>query len=141
MTEPNPLTNFLERTKDFDRQSRKENENIFRTIYHWKFLEIFLRRSEWGFYSSFLAKSIVATNLAYITGIYGVPANTLTDWDKYYCVVSWGEPVLSTFFWMTVLSTTVLSTKKWIFAKSQFYPLLEILLKIPLYPLYLQMKR
>ena len=52
-----------------------------------------------------------------------------------------GEPVLSTFFWLTVLSTTVLSTKNWVFAESQFYPLLEILFKIPFYPLFSQMKR
>jgi len=37
-----------------------------------------------------------------------------------------GEPILSTFFWLTVLFT-----KNWVFARSQFYPLLEILLKIP----------
>jgi hypothetical protein len=51
-----------------------------------------------------------------------------------------GEPVLSTFL-LTVLSTTVLSTQNWIFAKSQFYPFLKIFLKITFYPLYLQMKR
>ena len=45
------------------------------------------------------------------------------------------------FFWLTVLSTTVLSTKNRVFAKSQFYPLLEISLKIPFYPLFSQMKR
>ena len=39
---------------------------------------------------------------------------------------------------MTDLSTTVLSTKNWFFGRSQFYPILEMLLKIPLYPLYLQ---
>ena len=56
-------------------------------------------------------------------------------------VILVGRASFINFFWLTVLSTTVLSTKKRVFAKSQLYPLLDILLKIPFYPLFSQMKR
>ena len=89
--------------------------------------------------------AVLNVSLQFISGFLNKEMLLFSWWETYFRVFLKerfkGRASFIHFFWLTVLSTTVLSTKNRVFAKSHFYPLLEILLKIPFYSLFSQMKR